>query len=905
MSGLLVATPTQVRARVRAVMKKVPDGRFVGLRARPEWAGPPVLQVEGRDVRVIACPSPLALREALVANADAPGPVVLLTDRDEKELGLDVLSRLAKHQLLELDAWQVVRDLFGARSLDRRLVDSKWIAEALLEAAPDEGYPTLLTGVLDMDTAWRHLLQRRFGFSGPTPTLAEVLMWAQAPGRGAALAREPAAGLAALSARLVQSAGQAAAAILAAVIAGAGERVIGIGLACRVTMHPAREVDPALHEAFVRLERFQGAHALTHVEAAAWADAAEDFVRGELSASRGRAWPWLAAGEAVLADLKALDRAHLSDLLQAGLDQRLAAWGEALGRTLAASRLSVSDELEAAAERVALHALAADEEGQAVAMAVTMALRLTRWLAERERAGRSGAPASFEEALERYEAQGGFVDWARARVWDHGQAASLRQAYTTLLGRVEALRTAEDQAFGTLVAGWAAVGPRDDAPLPVERVLEVLVAPLAEQVPTLLVVLDGLSQAVFRELEADLYRRGWVRLRPEAPARRGPAVAAFPTITEVSRTSLLCGRLTSGTQQVEQANFPRHAALNAVSKPKRPPVLFHKDGLSGRESGLADAVHAALADREQRVVAIVVNAVDDNLLKGDQLAAPWSVDRIRPLDAILTAARQVGRAVVFTADHGHVLERGTTFVAHAEAGERFRPGDGAPPTEQEVRLAGPRVSDRLGGAVIAPWSERLRYSQGKRHGYHGGASPAEVVVPLAVFTGSPLTIAGWTEAPILQPTWWSRAEPAPAAPPVAKAPRPARPSPVDAGPLFADVTPPPPEPTPAVATAGGGWIDALLASEAFLAQMQRVARAAPSQERLRAVLLALDERGGKLTQDALARKLELPALRVPTLLAVLRRIFNVEGYPVLSVDENTVAFNRDLALVQFGVGARA
>lgn len=33
--------------------------------------------------------------------------------------------------------------------------------------------------------------------------------------------------------------------------------------------------------------------------------------------------------------------------------------------------------------------------------------------------------------------------------------------------------------------------------------------------------------------------------------------------------------------------------------------------------------------------------------------------------------------------------------------------------------------------VVMPWSEKVRYS-GKRDGYHGGASPAEVVVPIAV-----------------------------------------------------------------------------------------------------------------------------------------------------------------------------
>lgn len=45
--------------------------------------------------------------------------------------------------------------------------------------------------------------------------------------------------------------------------------------------------------------------------------------------------------------------------------------------------------------------------------------------------------------------------------------------------------------------------------MPVEAILERLVAPLAQQAPVLLLVADGLSYSIFRELCEDLEALGW------------------------------------------------------------------------------------------------------------------------------------------------------------------------------------------------------------------------------------------------------------------------------------------------------------------------------------------------------------------------------------------------------------
>jgi hypothetical protein len=83
-------------------------------------------------------------------------------------------------------------------------------------------------------------------------------------------------------------------------------------------------------------------------------------------------------------------------------------------------------------------------------------------------------------------------------------------------------------------------------------------------------------------------------------------------------------------------------------------MLFHKGmllGPSGR--GLSDQVRTALLDGEQRVVAAVVNVVDDLLFKGDQIHPRWDLDAAPVLRELLDAARMAGRAIVLTSDHGH------------------------------------------------------------------------------------------------------------------------------------------------------------------------------------------------------------------------------------------------------------
>jgi hypothetical protein len=87
----------------------------------------------------------------------------------------------------------------------------------------------------------------------------------------------------------------------------------------------------------------------------------------------------------------------------------------------------------------------------------------------------------------------------------------------------------------------------------------------------------------------------------------------------------------------------------------------------------------------------------------------------------------------------------------------------------------------------------------------------------------------------------------------------------------------------------------------YLDQYQKSGRTPPPPETVRRVLIALDERNGTLLKAALAQRTGEPEFRINGLLAILRRILNVEGYQVLNIDETsgTVRLDRDLLRTQF------
>jgi hypothetical protein len=885
-----VPTQAQIRAQVRAVWEKGGAIRVIGIRAPVTVDVGDVLQVAEAELPVARCGSVLEVRERLTTSPAADVPLVLITPLDERELGADVVARLAKRHLFAIDPWQLVKDRFHARYVDPRLVQRHgWVARALLEAEPDGGYPPAPSGFIQAEGVWRVLFESLLGLPGGVRDAEALLGWSlTADNRQRLGALDPEA-RASLSEAVGEGTGAVARRIFDCAAGGHSDSTFAIGLVARVLYGEAAEGDKSATKATGKLDAWLGSGELRAEEALAWADAAEQVLRRRLAGgSLTDVQPLLQQADAILAQLGALDAAHRSRFLRAGYEQRLGAFADALQGFVKGKAKALPGELVTAGEAVLDHLLASAEAKRAER--VEMALRLARWLAVRRAQGDTVA-GSLADAARAYRLDGAFVDWARSRLWDGDPLAALGHAYTLLWESVGRAREDDNRRFGELLANWSATGSHDASVIPVETVLSRVVAPLAKVHPVLLVVVDGMGVAVCRELQPDLVRRGWVEVDAVGTSHRVPVIAALPTVTEVCRTSLLCGRLMVGTAVEEKAGFAKHAALLEAGSSAKPPLLFHKGDLSGGDGvGVSPTVLATVADLQRRVLGVVINAVDDHLAKGDQIRFDWDVHRIRPLEELLSAARDAGRALVIVSDHGHVPEH-NTVARGADESERWREATSALQPD-EVLLSGPRVLLGKDRRLIAPWSERIRFGT-KKNGYHGGAAPQEVVIPLGVYLPSGVSLVGWAGVAPEIPPWW---EPDMAVAPVAVTARPVKPKAKKAaethGDLFA-----------AVPGAGPEWLDRLMASEAMQAQQQLAARVALPQERVRAILVALDERGGKLTRPALAKRLDVPVLRLAGMLSALRRVLNVDGYAVLSVDEasDTVELNKAQLLAQFGL----
>ena len=897
----LVPTPAQIRAQVAAVWGKAPDARVIGIRAPASVETGEALRINGKELPVARCESVLEIRERLAGHEGAGSPLVLLTPLEEAELGSDLIARLAKRHLFLIEPWQLVKERFHARYVDPRLVERHpWVARALLEAEPDGGYPPAASSFIEAELAWRILFEALVGLPGgqrDPETLLEWTIRSREHSCVAALGEEIREGL---CQAVHETTGQLAGRIFEAVISS-GKNVLAVGLVARTLYGPSAAGDLEAIRASGKLESYLGARELDEALAQTWADAAEAVIERRLTREAlSSVRPLIAQGDELLAALGAIECAHRSRFLGSGYEQRLTRYARELAAFVDAEAKSVRPSLWEAGDSVLEHVLSVHEAARSER--TEMALRLAEWLAELRAEGDKSA-GSFAAAARAYRQVGGFADWARTRIWDGDPLASLGQAYTRLSEAVGVMRERQNCAFGQLFANWSETGSRDTSSLlVVEDVLDRVIAPLATKHPVLLAVIDGMGIPVFRELQADLFRSGWIEVVQSEAESHLPVIAGVPSVTEVSRASLLCGKLTTGKQNVEKNEFSKHSGLVACSEASKPPVLFHKGDLNTSGAvGLAPEVVREILDLRRRVVGVVINAVDDHLAKGEQVRVDWSGHRIRPLEELLLAARDAGRVVVLVSDHGHVLEHQTESRRQGDSdSDRWREDDGKPDSD-EVVVQGPRVLLGKSGRVIAPWSERVRFGS-KKNGYHGGGSPQEVVIPLAIFVPAGLLTDSLHEAPPETPDWWERPESSGAMPP--KKPVVAKPAPPKVGETgrFFPTEEEEAQADAAVAT-GAVWIDALLASDQMAAQRAHAARTHLSDDRLREILAALDERGGKLTRAALAKRLSVPTLRIGGILSALRRVLNVEGYAVLSVDEasDTVVLNRTLLDTQFGL----
>ncbi|MCT7657635.1 BREX-2 system phosphatase PglZ [Mycobacterium deserti] len=902
---------------VRSLLAKASrDGKqksgVLGIRARPTWSGPRDFGYADFKVRVLPCASALAVRDALRSREDGTW-LVIITDRDESDLGVGITSHLYGGVLRNPDPWDAVRDQFGATRIDRRLVidpRARDVAAGILAARGDAPWPPARAGFLTLDHVCAVVANRRLGFNDLTEIVApeEVLAWTADSGRVVLLnelrdlAGEPLAEtvVAWLAARCVK------AAPLVAYLLNAGrvDDVVPLGLAGRAVLACQPGSEPWV---LLRVQQLNLAD-VTVEQLLAFVAPAEEVTKALLAraddAATRQTGRILARADILLDELRAGSGVDTSDYLRSSLTSRLAALGEELRRAVARSSTkalaaSTDDPLveseclasvEAALSKVQEHALAHHRDEIRVERGIA-GVRLVRWLATE-----SSTISGFAPAMHRHRDLDAWVDRAYSDAWRGVDEESLSHGLRAVLEAVRLRRDRHDSEF----AATLAVQTTGSLSLPedillIEDLLAHVVVPLAKEPrPVLLIVADGMSAAVATEIIDDVERRydTWLECLPTGKARRSLVVSALPSLTQTSRCSLLSGMLASGQQDAERSGFASFMRAHGLTS-----VLFHKLRLdtSGAGFALSADVGTAVDDiAGTGVVACVLNTIDDALDRSDP-GIDWTTDAVSHLRPLLERARRAGRTVVLTSDHGHVIERreGRMVSVGPASSNRSRPADGGPDPELgEVRVTGARVLMHDGDAVLAV-DERLRYGPLKA-GYHGGAAPAEVVVPLHVLTpGEPPT--GWELATPQQPLWWhssvltesiERTE----APPLPEQPFPK----TESLTLFDEVEQP----------AAQDLAAQVLESATFAEQRKRAPRLTLTNRQISSLLRHLMATpGNRIDQATAAIALDIPLVRLNGALPMAQRLLNVEQYPVLDRDPDgvTIVLDIDLLKEQFGL----
>lgn len=914
--SLLTASRPVVCALLDEAIAKGYRGGVLGVQATPAWTGPDEFIYAGRSVRVAPCPSTLAVWEALRGRS-GDGWLVVLTPRDADDLGAGALTHFIWNRLRTPDPWQAVQQRFAAVSLDPGLYRSskpREVATGLLAALPGDGWPPARGGVLTRNHALDSVVRAQLGVveRGVEVDVTAVLEWSLRPEAPAALADLRALAGDPLSEAVIDwlagRCGLAETPIRALLRGGRVSDLVPLGLVAGLLSTDEPGVARAVGQ-------FEGTYGLGRVRPdmlRSWHGDASGLTTQALSPDLRRKVVTIAATR--MRDLGISELANVSDLLPAGLQARLNDLAKEVREVVPAQPQALSPgdgldkplvhadlaRLEQAWEHVGEHHLAATDD---TAKAFEAIVRLVRWLATDV-----SSTTELDALLRRHVADDAWVDSAVNDALAGTADVQLAEEFAKVLDVVRLRRSKHDSEFGVALSS-----AEQDAVLVVEKLLPETIVPLAKKHPVLLVVIDGLSVAVATELLADAAELGWVEHGLPTHDQRAGALAVLPTLTEFSRCSLLSGELRQGDSATERAGFAKvlkssqlGAAGDVGARTDVP--LFHQKQLDSVPPGqsLAPQIQSAIADIEKhRLVSAVLNTVDDTLHHTDPGGTEWKLSTIRHLKPLLEAARRADRTVVITSDHGHVVERRLGHARKHEAiyGLRTR-ADNGHVEDGEVRVRGSRVLTGDGSAILAV-DERLRYGP-INAGYHGGGSPAEVVVPVvALHAGEAPADSGLSELEKVAPSWWRRSPHVSVAHPVpAKTSKPASKRRRDSGGegLFELASPP----TPSLEESAAKVAKSVVASKTFLQQRSVAGRVPVSDDKIVVLLTSLLGSGGRRIPAArAAADLGIAVSRFRGALPLLKRLLDVEGYVVLSYEAESgdVVLDEAMLREQYGLGA--
>ena len=608
----------------------------------------------------------------------------------------------------------------------------------------------------------------------------------------------------------------------------------------------------------------------------------------------------LEAAEGVADNPRLREALRASALLPTGLKHRRQVFADALERIAGDPTPERFQEARKAREHIETHLLDDPAKNEAI-----MGLRLAGFLVEdRSRSG-SLPPVPYQAALsiaQWFVRDGGFVDWARKSVRAFREAPYMG-ALQKILDRVDERRREMDRIFAEGMAAWIQNGFPTDEAMPIRdvsrRVVSEFLREKAER-KLLVVLMDGMSQAdaaqVLKSMEGSAEH--WL---PSAWRPHGadglptgvlpPVISAMPSITQVSRAAFFSGKFSRADVERSTAQDPvrwaENRALKSVLGDIQPRLLLKEDveirgGLSPKAIELVGS--------DDRVVAVVINAIDDQLKGGQQVVVEYQLDNIPALRSLLAHAAAHERAVLIVADHGHVTGQSLETKGRVSdaGGKRWRPlKSGESPTPFEIALGGddvwvPRGYERL--ALI--WDDRAVYGS-PGGGEHGGISLAEAICPAVLVVPESLSMdSGIEQDKALKsvsryvPEWWDLK---PSVPQQAR-------QPIQHIAPASNVVTPAAQPTQgdlfggenAVMVGRNTVIDQLTRSILFKAQSE----GRPKEKVALAMrhLALLLEAGDQISVDDFARKAELPLFRAAGPIYDLQSLLNLEGYGVIDYD---------------------
>lgn len=707
----------QIRTQAERILERFPAANLLAFFCAPGYTGAAELPLAGRTFRVVELQSPLHFFQvAAAAEMDQLASVALCPQREW--LSQDLRARVPEGELRPLDPWETVRHQFRATEVESALLRRKErdLPQWILELGDDPIIPAAPGGTVTQELYWKTLLRAYFGLDNDCHDALQFLLVLTHKLDAGTPRPIPAELLQAVSNWLSERGGPPATQLLNLYVSrGATDT---LALAC---VFEALFLGPAESEILVaqgRLERYLEGRPLS----AEVGSSLGRTVRRLLALPQSHEWlgPVLTRARQLLTELRAEGAAAHSLIFEEGWDHALSTIA---GEILAGKTPDLA--VESLHDHILCESRAGDLE------LLEMAVRLQRFLAQP-----SPLPRSLPDWVEGYVQVVAWADRAAQTLTPLTGSAELNDAFQYLLKQYQDWREPFNEGFARAVASGAGT-------CGVETFLSQVVAPLlSEKGQRLLVlVLDGCSQPVLLDLLDSLDQRNWSHYLPDGRDFHA-LLSAFPSVTEVTRTSLLCGEILAGDAKTEKDRFCTHPVLKPLCRKDYGPQLFHKKDL---EQALQ-----RIRSEDYKLVGVVVNAIDDTLAKEEQLSLEWTSELIAPLEPLLQAAREQNRLVLLVSDHGHVLENGTVErQTSGGAGNRWQPGSEA--QDGEVIVTGPRLRKTDSARVL--WTEKVRYGPKKR-GYHGGLSPQEMVCALALLGAPGQKVKGWREAARPVPSFW-------------------------------------------------------------------------------------------------------------------------------------------------------